>query len=162
MSQIGSIPGYNVQKVGKDRYAVSVNNGNMGAVLLNKEQVKQLADVYGVPEKKKSTTKKVLNGLVVAGAVAFAAVALHKGALNKLNKENITQAFDTVKGKVNKGAEFVKEKLGDKPQKFGEKIKNIYNKVAEFAGKVWNRIKTFVGGLWNKVTKKNKPEAVQL
>lgn len=163
MSTIASIPGYNVTKVGKDKYAVSVNNGNMGAVLLNKGQVKQLADVYGVPTKKeKSTTKKVLTGLAVAGGVALAAFAFKKNGLKSLNKENFGKAFDTVKGKVSQGTEFVKEKLGNKPQKLGEKIRGAYNTVAEFAGKVWNKVKTFVGKIWDKVAKKKKPEAVQL
>ena len=163
MSSIASIPGYNISKVGKDRYAVSVNNGNMGAILLNKDQVKQLADVYGVPTKKeKSTTKKVLTGLAIAGSVALAAFAFKKNGLKSLNRENIAQAFDTVRGKVNQGAEFVKEKIGNKPQKLGERIKGIYNKVAEFAVNVWNKVKTFVGNLWTKVAKKKKPEAVQL
>ncbi len=165
MTKIASIPGYNISKVGKDKYAVAVNNGNMGAVLLNKEQVKQLANTYGVPVKEeKSTAKKVATGLVVVGAVAFAAVALRKKgiSLKSFNKENFGAAVDSLKGKVNKGTEFVKEKLGDRAQKLGEKIKGLYNKVAEFAGKVWEKVKTFVGKVVDKLFKKKKPEAVQL
>ena len=110
MSPIASIPGYNISKVGKDRYAVSVNNGNMGAVLLNKDQVKQLADAYGVPTKKeKSITKKVLTGLAIAGGIALAVFGLKKKGvtLESLNRENLTK---------------------------------VYNKVAEKAGKVWEKV----------------------
>jgi len=159
MASITSIPGYNVHKIGKDKYAVSVNNGNMGAFVCNKEQLKQLADVYGVPVKeKKSTAKKVLTGLAIAAGVALAAVGLRKKGINlkSINKENLAKAADNVKDKVVEGAEFVKEKVGSKPQKLGEKVKGLYNKVADFAVKVWNKVKEFVVGVWRKVFPKKE------
>ena len=142
MSSIASIPGYNISKVGKDRYAVSVNNGNVGAVLLNKDQVKQLADAYGVPTKKeKSITKKVLTGLAIAGGIALAVFGLKKKGvtLESLNRENLTKVYNAVKDKAVEVSKVVKEKGGE-----------VYNKVAEKAGKVWEKVAP------------KKPEAVQL
>lgn len=63
---VASIPGFNVQKIGKNKYAVSVNNGNLGAAVVNKSELKMLADMYGGKVNDGSTAKKIISGLALA------------------------------------------------------------------------------------------------
>jgi len=162
MTKIVAIPGYNVTKIDKDRYAVAVNNGNYGAVVVNKDQLKQLADVYGVPVKEeKSTAKKVLTGLAIAGATLLAGFGLYKaGAFKAINKENIGKIYNGAKDKISDATQVVKDKIGDKPKKLGEKVKGWYNSAANFAVKVWNGVKDFAVKTWRKIFPKKQQQTV--
>lgn len=162
---IVAIPGYNVQKLGKDKYAVSVNNGNMGAAVVNKEQLKTLADVYGVPVKEHSTAKKVVAGLAVAGTAA-AAIVYRKNIRNFVKglkdvkvgefaqaaKTKMGDAAGVVKNKTVAGAETVKDAVAAGAGKVKEKAGKWYNKAAEWIVNVWKSVKTFFKGLFGKKT----------
>lgn len=138
---IAAIPGLNVTQIDKNKYAVSVDNGNYGAAVINKAQLKELADTYGVPlEDKKSTVKKVLAGVAVAGAVAAGVVY----------RKNIGKFF---KGLFNgKNA----DKLKDAVANSKKSAANLYDRVAEFLGKTWNKTKNLFKGVYSKVGNKVK------
>lgn len=162
---IVAIPGYNVQKIGKDKYAVSVTNGNMGAMVVNKDQLKTLADVYGVPVKEHSTAKKVVAGLTLAGA-ATAAVVYRKnignffkgikdgkvGELAQTAKAKIGDAAGVIKDKTVSGAEKVKDTVAAGAGKVKEKAGKWYNKVADWIVNIWKSVKNFFKGLFGKKT----------
>ena len=131
---ITAIPGFNVQKVGKDKYSISVNNGNMGAVLLNKAQLKEFADAYGVPVKDNSKTKKTV-GLVAAGLALVGAVAA-----GVIYRKNIAKFFRGLKGdKASKTIENTKSKMSE-----------VYNRVSEFIADKYSKTKEFVRGVFTK------------
>lgn len=156
---IAAIPGLNVTKLSKDKYAVSVNNGNYGAAVINRAQLKELADTYGVPvEDKKSTVKKVLAGVVAAGAIAAGVIY----------RKNIGKFF---KGLFNgKNVEKVKDVAADSKKAAG----NLYDRAAGAVNDIFNDIKGFFfgsvkkaehrisyGALRNKVMKENADEIVK-
>ncbi len=166
---VASIPGFNVQKIGKNRYAVSVNNGNMGARVVNKSELKMLADMYDGKVNDGSTAKKILGGLAVAGALT-AAVVYRKNIGNFIKgikdgkigefaegaKTKIATAAETVKNKTVAGAETVKDAVNNGAGKVRDTAGKWYNKVANWIVNVWKGIKNFFKGLFGK-----KPDAVQ-
>ena len=154
---ITAIPGFNVQKVGKDKYSVSVNNGNMGAVLLNKEQLKEFADVYGVPVKDNSKTKKAVGlaaaGLALVGAIT-AGVVYRKNiakAFKNLKEIKPKEVLNTIKTKTVDAAGKVKETTVNAARSVKEKGSVWYNKAADFAKRAWKNIKGFFGGGFEKL-----------
>ena len=90
MKVIG-VEGYNIHKVGKDKYAVAVNNGKCGACLMNREQLDAFVAEKGGKIKETSTAKKVLLGLLAAGAVVAAIVLSKKSdvAVNAMKNINM-------------------------------------------------------------------------
>ncbi len=154
---ITAIPGFNVQKVGKDKYAVSVDNGNTGAVLLNKAQLKEFADVYGVPVKDNSKTKKVVGlaaaGLAVAGAVA-AGIVYRKDisrVFKNLKEIKPQEVFNTIKTKTVDAAGKIKDDTVNAAKAVKEKGAVWYNKVVDFAKRVWKVVKEFFVGSFERV-----------
>ncbi len=150
---ITAIPGFNVQKVGKDKYSISVNNGNMGAVLLNKAQLKEFADAYGVPVKDNSKTKKTVGlvaaGLALVGAVA-AGIVYRKNiakAFKDLKEVKPKEVLNAIKTKTVDVAGKVKDTTVNAAKSVKEKGAGWYDRAAAFAKKAWTAVKDFfVGG----------------
>lgn len=109
---INSIPGYNVTKIDRNRYAVSVNNGNCGAVIMNKNQYKQFAAENGV----KVSDHKGLKVLGILAGVAgiTAAIVFRKNIADFIKKIDFKGFFEKVKTTskegYNKAKEFVVKK----------------------------------------------------
>lgn len=155
---IPSIPGLNVEKIGRNRYAVSADNGNTGAVVINKSQLKTLADVYGVREEKNSKGKKIAAGiaagLLTVGAVA-AAIVYRKNIgkfFNGLKETKFGKAFDGVMAKAAAGVESAKETVAKGAKKVKEKGGKWYERAADFAKKVWTTVKDFFKKGWEVVS----------
>ena len=162
MSKITSIKGFDVKKIDKNRYAVSVNNGNYGATILNKEQLQVLADTYGVDEKK-STRKKVFAGLAVLTGVGLVALGLLKGGkvVNKPEMATLFSFFKNKKIKVKKG----NQNKGFKNLVKGlmNRLKNVFKSSVKLVKKVLKGFKNFVDKIFNRVSskksvKKSKPQ----
>ena len=127
---ITAIPGYDVRKIGKDRYSIAVTNGNMGAAVVNRAQLEQIADSYGVKVKDNSTAKKVAAGVIGAGVLAAGIIF----------RKNIAKFFDGLKtDRITKWFGNAKAGLG-----------RAYNNVTEFVADKWKKTKKFVQGLFKK------------
>lgn len=129
---INSIPGYNVTRIDKNRYAVSVNNGNCGAVLMNKEQYKQFAAENGV----KVNDHKALK---VAGVLAGIA-AISAGIVFRKDIAKFVKGID-FKGTYEKAKTYVIKNF--------EKVKTVY-KEHGFKG-VWDKVLTKCKNVWNNI-----------
>ena len=131
---IVAIPGYDVRKIGKDRYSVTVTNGNMGAVVVNKAQLKQLTDVYGVPKKDNSKTKKLVLGIVggLAAAGAIAAGIIYRKNIGKffadLKENGFSKNIENAKEGLSKAYNSVSDFVADKWAKSKKFVKNIFKK----------------------------------
>lgn len=155
---VASIPGFNVHKIGKDRYSVAVNNGNLGAAIVNKSQLKMMADMYGGEVKENSTTKKVLGGLLLAGAAA-AAVVYRKNIgefVKGLKNGKVSELAETAKTKAVGATETVKNTASNAANVVKEKAGKWYNKIADWVIEGWNKVKNFFKGIFGK-----KVDAVQ-
>ena len=148
---ITTIPGLNVTKIGRDKYAVSVNNSNFGAAVINKAQLKTLADSYGVPmeDKKSSTAKKVLAGVVAAGAIAAGVIyrknigKFFKGLFNGKNGEKVKDAAADSK----KAAESLYDRVAGS-------VTSAFKKTKEFGKDIYNSVCSEVKKLFGKKDKK--------
>lgn len=154
---ITAIPGFNVNKVGKDRYSVSVNNGNMGAVLLNKDQLEAFAEAYGVPVKDNSKTKKTVGlaaaGLALVGAIT-AGVVYRKNiakAFKNLKEIKPKEVLNTIKTKTVAAAGKVKDTATNAAKAVKENGSAWYNKAAGFAKRAWKAVKEFFVNGFEKV-----------
>lgn len=158
---VASIPGYNVNKLGKNSYLVH-NDDN--AAILNKKELKAFAKANdGEVKNTSSTGKKVAAGLILAGSIATA-VALHKNNINfnKILKNTKFRTFaentyakavagtSKIKDTVVDAAKVAGEKASQGTKTFKEKAGKIYNKVAEFVVAIWTKVKNFVTGLFTK------------
>ena len=153
---INSIPGYNVTKIDKNRYAVSVNNGNCGAVLMNREQYRQFAAENGV---RVSDHKALKVAGVLAGIAGVTAAIIFRKDITKFVKGiDFKGAYNNAKTAVKGKYDAVKKYLTTK----FDKIKTIYkdkgfkgvcDKIATKGKKVWNAIKTFCAEKWDKLVK---------
>lgn len=159
---IVAIPGYDVKKIGKDRYSIAVTNGNMGATVVNKAQLKQIADNCGVPVKDDSKTKKIIlgvtGGLLAAGAVA-AGIIYRKNigkVLSNLKNTKLGEFTQNIITKATEKFSTVKNTITEKAPKIFKKIttsaQNILQTVKEFFIKGWNKITEFSKQLFKKPT----------
>ena len=154
---INSIPGYNVTKIDKNRYAVSVKNGNNGAVLMNKEQYKQFAAENGVRVNDHKGLKVVG---VLAGIAGVVAAVIYRKDIAKF-----VQGLD-FKGKYDKIKTYVTNKF-DKVKNVYKKdgFKGVWDKVVTKGKKIWTSIKDFfknhfADNLSNIKSKTQKPKRV--
>ncbi len=155
---IVAIPGFDVKKIGKDKYSIAVTNGNMGAAVVNKEQLKHIADIYGVPVKDNSKSKKVAvgiaSGLLAAGAIVAGVVyrknigkffnGLKDSKLGEMAKsvgEKAAEGFNSLKNTASNGANVIKEK--------GIKW---YNKAVDFVKRTSKTTKEFFVNGWGNLT----------
>ena len=154
---IVAIPGFDVKKIGKDRYSIAVTNGNMGAAVVNKKQLKQIADVYGVPVKDNSKTKKVAIGIAagLVGAGALAAGIIYRKNIGKffkgLKDTKFGNVLNSVEEKAAEGMNTVKETVVNGAKAAKEKGSKWYNKAAGFAKKAWKAVKEFFVNGWEKL-----------
>ena len=155
---IVAIPGFDVKKIGKDKYSIAVTNGNMGAAVVNKAQLKQIADVYGVPVKDNSKTKKVIlgvtGGLLAAGAVA-AGVVYRKNIgkfVKGLKDTKFGEVLNSVNTKAAEGMGNIKDAVSNGAKSAKEKGAKLYDKIAGDAKKIWTAVKKFFVKGWEKVT----------
>ncbi len=177
---ITAIPGFEIQKTGKNKYLVT--NGQSYAVL-NKKELKTLGEVYGVKPKGKKVAKAA--AVLAATGALVAAVAYRKnigGFLDKAFKNvNLNKTLKSVKEKSTKfmsdSAEkvsetakkamgsveeklknvniktklnAVSEKMQSGAQKINEKAGKWYNKTVDFVVNVFGMIKKFFNGLFGK------------
>lgn len=155
---IVAIPGYDVQKIGRNKYSIAVTNGNTGAVVVNKKQLKQIADIYGVQVKDKSKNKKIIlgvaGGLLAAGAVA--AGIIYRKNIGKVFKDvqntKFGKVFNTVQAKAAEGLNNVRDAVSNGTKTAKEKGAKLYDKIADFAKKIWTAVRKFVTKGWEKVT----------
>lgn len=116
---IGSIPGYSVHKLGKDKYAVHVTNGNIGAGIIDKKHLKELSKKQG------GNIKDVPVGKIALGAAAIASAVIFR--------KNIAKGFE-------KAVQFVKDfKFAELGSKIKTGASNLWTKVTEFAGKIFKK-----------------------
>lgn len=134
---INSIPGYNVTRIDKNRYAVSVNNGNCGAVLMNKEQYKQFAAENGVRVNDHKGLKVV--GVLAGIAGVVAAVIYRKDIAKFVQGLDFKGTYDKAKTYITKNFDKAKTYVATN----FEKVKAVYKK---------NGVK----GVWDKVIAKAK------
>ena len=147
---IASIPGYNVSKLDKNKYAVAVNNGNIGACIMNEQGVRNLAQEKGGKIYDNKTLAYVFAGLGT-GALLAATFA---------GRKNIGKVLEKVLGKVKdtKLGDFTvksEEKIvnmsagiGEKFVKFAKTAKDFFHKGCDFVVNtlvnIWNKTKAFV------------------
>lgn len=157
--QIPSIPGFDVKKIGKDRYSIAVTNGNMGAAVVNKEQLKQIADVYGVPVKDNSKAKKAAIGIAagLAGAGLVAAGVIYRKNIGKffkgLKDTRLGNAFNFVGARIVDGVNTVKDAASNGAKNAKNTGAKWFDKAANFAKKAWKVVKEFFVNGWEKITK---------
>ena len=152
--KVVGVDGYNIQKIGKDKYSVAVNNGNCGACVMNRAQLDEFVAEKGGKIKESSAAKKVILGLLAAGAVVAGAVLFKKkdvavNTFKNINmngikdfagraKEFAVNTFRTVKVGVVKVAKavwkFVREKgkiaidwIAEKGKALKDAIKNKFD-----------------------------------
>ena len=142
---VAKIPGLRVSKLDKNRFAVSVTNGNIGAGIVTKEQLYDLAQERG------GKVKEIHPGRTLAKIVGFAAataaaIYFRKDISKFLKTGKVGEFFNKVGEKVSPFMEKVKNsKLGQKAaellnkfkgskfvQNADPKVKNIANKVVDF------------------------------
>ena len=140
---VSAIPGYNVTKIDKNRYAVSVNNGNCGAVLMNKEQYKQFAAENGVKVNDHKALKVVG---VLAGIAGVTAAIIYRKDIAKFVK-NID-----FKGGLEKVKTFGKNQI-DKAKNFFKNtdFKGMLEKAKTFCVDGFKKAKAVVMTYWNKL-----------
>lgn len=125
---ITAIPGFSVQKAGRNKYVVS--DGENSAVF-NKKELKALGEVYGVKEHSTGKTLAVAAGIgALVGAVA-AGVVYRKNIGQFLEKSfekmNLKETAKTVKEKSARIISDGAEKVSKTVDKLGEKATNLKN-----------------------------------
>ena len=104
--KVVGVEGYNIRKVGKDKYSVAVNNGNAGACLMNREELDAFVAEKGGKIKESSAAKKAVLGLLAAGAVVAAILLSKKSDVAVEGLKSFK--FDGVKEFAGKAKEFAK------------------------------------------------------
>lgn len=152
-----SIPGYNVHKIDRNRYAVSVNNGNMGAAIISKDQLKDLAESRGVKLKENNGTK--IAGALLATAAVTTAIVYRKDIgkyLKNLKNGKVGEVLNNVKSSAEPVTKPVKEAVSNGAKSVRKGFGKVYDSVAEFAGNAWAKTKDFFVGLYRKVFPKKE------
>lgn len=85
-----SVPGYSVNKLGKDHYSVSLKNGNIGAAVIHKDDFDDFVKAHNGKDYRK-TAKKVAVGVGTIGLVTAGII------FRKPIKEVATKAFEAMK-----------------------------------------------------------------
>lgn len=85
-----SVPGYRVNKLGKDHYSVSLTNGNIGAAVIHKDDFDDFVKAHNGKDYRKPA-KKIAVGIAAVGLVTAGIM------FRKPIKEVATKAFDAMK-----------------------------------------------------------------
>ena len=152
-----SIPGYNVHKIDRNRYMVSVNNGNMGAAIISKDQLKNLAESKGVKLKENNGAK--IAGALLATAAVTTAVVYRKDIgkyLKTLKNGKVGEVLNDLKTKAEPVAKPVQEAVSNGAKSVKKGLAKGYDAVAEFASNAWAKTKDFFVGLFRKVFPKKE------
>ena len=144
MSLTVSIPNYEVQKVGRNKYYVQSNNGSFAVV--NKSNLKKLAKANdGIVKHDYSVLGKVAMGVGVLGAIAAGVVF----------RKNIAKTA----GKVADGIKT--SKLSDKIKNTKQPVKGLFGKVKigkvflsvlKGLKKAFSAVKKFFGNIFGKAS----------
>ena len=118
---INSIPGYNVTKVDRNHYAVSVNNGNCGAILMDKNEYKQFAADNGVKVRDHKGLKVL--GILTAVAGVTAAIVFRKNIAEFFKKIDFKGLWENAKAVGKKGVEKAKTAIAEGRKKVASKVK---------------------------------------
>lgn len=88
------VSGYDINKISRDHYAVSVNNGNIGACVMNKKQF----NIFIQDQKEKGNVKPPVAKVGLLTTLGLVALnLLTKGRLFKNAKGLIHRAFEKVR-----------------------------------------------------------------
>ncbi len=87
------VGGHNISKMSKDRYAVTVNNGNCGACMMNREQL----SIFIAEQKEKGNVKPPVAKVGLLATLGLVGLnILTRGRLLKGAKSSVEKVFEKI------------------------------------------------------------------